>query len=215
MAIINGKKRYLPEHTPAALPEKKRYKASEPGSAGTTGFATKEKKRYEAPVPAKKGPVKRYGKGQGPKVAKMIDQESTRKFIGAFEFRVWIEMVEVNFSKITNIENRIETEMFVEGGRNDCPVVRQKAKQRADTIIFEKGMTDTAGGLFFSLLRQGMKVANLIIFVRQAGSIVRIFSIDEGLIVSKKFTDLDANSSTVLVERLEIAHSGLSEIPIP
>ena len=44
---------------------------------------------------------------------------------------------------------------------------------------------------------------------------MRIFSIDEGLILSKKFVDLNANSSAIMIETLELAHTGITEIPVP
>ncbi|WP_130861742.1 phage tail protein [Bacilliculturomica massiliensis] len=194
MPIINGKKRYIVENTEKPPVEKKRY---EPPAA---------------PAPA---PVKRYVRGQGPSVTKVLNREATREFIGSFEFDVRINLIQVNFSKITGIENKIETETFVEGGNNDFPIVRQKARQKPDIIIFEKGMTSTMGGTIFSILRQGMKLTNILIFVKRNGKLMKIFSIDEGLILSKKFGDLDSNSSAILIESLELAHTGFSEIPIP
>ncbi len=196
MPIINGKKRYIPETGSKEIVEKKRYKPP-----------VKENTQ-----PA---PVKRYGKGHGASVAAAFSQEATREFLGAYEFDVRIDLIQVNFSKITNMGNEIETETFVEGGNNDHPIVRQKPRQKPDIIVFEKGMTRTFGGSIFAILRQGMKLTNILIFVKKEGSIVRIYSIDEGLILSKKFTDLDANSSAIFIEKLELAHTGISEIPLP
>ncbi|MDR1772076.1 MAG: phage tail protein [Hungatella sp.] len=195
MPIINGKKRYIPE---------------------TASGKTAEKKRYQPPEQKKstRVNVKRYVKGQGPSVASAFSQEATREFIGGFEFDVRINLIQVNFSKITNISNEIETDVFVEGGNNDYPIVRQKARQKPDVVIFEKGMTSTFGGGIFSIFRQGMKLTNILIFVKKEGHIVKIYSIDEGLIISKKFTDLDANSSTIFIEKLELAHTGISEVPL-
>lgn len=196
MPIINGKKRYIPE---------------------TALGQTAEKKRYQPPkqTDAPKATVKRYVQGQGSTVTSVVSQEATRKFIGGFEFDVRINLIQVNFSKITNISNEIETDVFVEGGNNDYPIVRQKARQKPDVIVFEKGMTNTLGGGIFAIFRQGMKLANILIFVKKEGHIVKIYSIDEGLIISKKFTDLDAASSTILIEKLELAHTGISEVPLP
>lgn len=196
MPIINGKKRYVPE----------------PPSGKTA-----EKKRYQPPAKQDSPPPKpkRYVKGQGPSVRSVTSQEATREFIGGFEFDVRINLIQVNFSKITNIGNEIETEVFVEGGNNDYPVVRQKARQKPDVIVFEKGMTNTFAGGLFAIFQQGMKLTNILILVKKEGHIVKIYSIDEGLILSKKFTDLDANSSKIFIERLELAHTGLFEIPLP
>lgn len=197
MAIINGKKRYLPR-----------------AAEGAPAPAEPEKKRYTPPQPQEKPPVKRYEKGQGPQVHAVKSLE-TRDFIGGFEFEVRVNLIKVNFSKITNLGNELETESFVEGGNNDYPIVRQKARQKPDILVLEKGMLSTFGGSIFGLFRQGMKLTNILIFVRQRGSIVRIYSIDEALIISKKFSDLDANSSTIFIEKLELAHTGITEVPLP
>ena len=60
-----------------------------------------------------------------------------------------------------------------------------------------------------------MKIKNIIIFVKNHGKIERIFHIDEGIVLSKEFSGFDAMSRDVLVERLEIAHSGLKETFLP
>lgn len=196
MPIINGKKRYIPE---------------------TAQEQKSPTKRYQPPASNNSQPpvVKRLVKGQGPSVKAVTGQEATRAFIGGYEFDVRIKLIKVNFSKITNLGNEIETEVFVEGGNNDYPIVRQKARQKPDVIIFEKGMTSTFGGDIFTVFRQGMKITNILIFVKREGKTVRIYSIDEGLILEKKFSDLDANSSTVFIETLKLAHTGISEIPLP
>lgn len=194
MPIVNGKKRYMREETESPPAEKLRY--TPPASPAPT-------------------PVKRYVRGQGPGVASAVSRESPRNFIGSFEFDVRINLIQVTFSKITGIESKIEMESFVEGGNNDYPVVRQKAKQKPDILVFEKGMTDTIAGTLFSILRQGMKLTNILIFVKKKGRIMRILTIDEGLILSKKYGDMDSNTSSILIETLELAHTGLKEIPVP
>ena len=193
MPIINGKKRYIPEAAPKPAAENKRYVPVEDNTP-----------------PA---PVKRYIKGGSQSDSN--NKDSTKKYVKGYEFEVRIDLIKISFHKIINLGGEIETETFVEGGSNMTPVIRQKPRQRRETIIFEKGLTEDAGTDFFTLLRQGMKITNILIFVRLNGKIVRIFSIDEGLIVSKKYTELDANSSTLLIERLELAHSGISDVPLP
>ena len=188
MPIINGKKRYIPEAEAGGAAEKKRYQPQTKGNS----------------TPA---PVKRYVKAQGP--------PTSEEFIGSYEFDVQIDTVQVNFSRITNIGSEIETETFVEGGNNDYPIIRKKPGRSPDVIIFEKGMPRTSKVSIFEILREGMKLTNILIFVKKEGSIVKIYGIDEGLILSRKFTDLDAGSSTLFIEKLELAHTGISEIDPP
>ncbi|MFT4105829.1 MAG: hypothetical protein QM657_08710 [Lacrimispora sp.] len=196
MPIINGKKRYIPEAEAGGATEKKRYQPQPKGSG----------------TPA---PVKRYVKAQSPPASSSVNTEAAKDFIGSYEFDVQLDTVQVNFSRITNMGSEIETEVFVEGGNNDYPIIRKKPSRSPDIIIFEKGMPRTSKGSIFEILREGMKLTNILIFVKKAGSIVKIYGIDEGLILSRKFTDLDAGSSSIFIEKLELAHTGISEIDPP
>ena len=49
--------------------------------------------------------------------------------------------------------------------------------------------------------------------VLKDGKTVRSFYASDGVIVAKQFTDLDASESTMFVEALHIAHTGLFEMP--
>ena len=51
--------------------------------------------------------------------------------------------------------------------------------------------------------------------MKNKGRIERIFTIDEGIVLSKEFSGFDAMSRNVLIERLELAHSGLKETFLP
>ena len=90
-----------------------------------------------------------------------------------------------------------------------------KPKKHADTIIFEKGLNTKLTNNIFSTISEGMKIKNIIILVKNRGTIERIFTIDEGIVLSKEFSGFDAMSKNVLVERLELAHSGLKETFLP
>ena len=135
------------------------------------------------------------------------------EFITGTEFDVRFNTVKVSFSKVTNIKGKIEYDAFVEGGNNQCPIYLRKPKKQPDTIVFEKGIHTGCAGQLFALVRGGMEVVNVIILVKQNGKTSRILYFDSGLIVSKEISGVDAMGSSVLVERLEIAHSGLGEIP--
>lgn len=136
------------------------------------------------------------------------------EYITGTEFDVRFDLVKVSFSKVTNIGSKIEYDTFVEGGRNDAPLYFQKPKTKPDTIIFEKGLHNGLTSNFFGLLKEGMHIKNVMIFVKHQGVSKRILYFDDGLIVSKEFSVMDAMSNAVLIEKMEIAHSGLKEIPV-
>lgn len=136
------------------------------------------------------------------------------EYITGTEFNVRFDLIEVSFSKITNIGSRIEYDTFIEGGQNDAPLYFKKPKTKPDTIIFEKGLHSGIGSNVFGLLKEGMKVKNVMIFVKHKGNTDRILYFDDGLILSKEFSVMDAMSNSVLIEKMEIAHSGLKEMPM-
>ena len=131
------------------------------------------------------------------------------------EFEVTFDMVSVSFSKITNVGTRIDLETYSEGGRNGSPLYFQKPKKRPEIIIFEKGVHDGVSGAAFNQIKEGTHILNVMIMIKNNGSLSRVVSFNDGLVLSKKFSSLDAMSKSVLIERLEIAHSGLFEVPIP
>lgn len=136
------------------------------------------------------------------------------EYITGTEFDVRFDLVKVSFSKITNIGSKIEYDSFVEGGRNDTPLYFKRPKTKPDTIIFEKGLHIGIGSNFFGLLKEGMRVKSVMIFVKHQGKTDRILYFDDGLILSKEFSVMDAMSNSVLIEKMEIAHSGLKEMPM-
>lgn len=131
------------------------------------------------------------------------------------EFEVTFDMITVSFSKITNVGTSIELETYAEGGRNGSPLYFRKPKKRPEVIIFEKGVHDGVSGATFSQIKEGSHILNVMIMIKNHGSLCRVVSFNDGLVLSKKFGSLDAMGNQVLIERLEIAHSGLVEVPIP
>jgi phage tail-like protein len=136
------------------------------------------------------------------------------EFIAGTEFEVRFDLIKASFSKITNIGSKIEYDTFIEGGQNDCPLYLKKPKTKPDTIIFEKGIHTSITSNIFGIIKEGMKVKNVMIFVKHNGKTDRILYFDSGLVLSKEFSVMDAMSNSVLIEKMEIAHSGLKEMPV-
>lgn len=136
------------------------------------------------------------------------------EFITGTEFDVRFDLIKVSFAKVTNIGSKIEYDTFVEGGKNDCPIYLEKPKTKPDTVIFEKGMHTGLGSMVFSQMKEGSKIKNVMIFVKHNGSTKRILYFNSGVILSKEISAMDAMSNSVLIEKIEIAHSGLKEMPV-
>lgn len=137
------------------------------------------------------------------------------EFIIGTEFEVKFDQMSVSFSKVTNVASKIEYDTFIEGGQNDFPIYLQKPKKQPDTIIFEKGIHTGLTSTDFGKIREGMKLKNVMIFVKHQGETDHVLYFDTGLVLSKTFSEFDASGRSVLIEKMEIAHSGLKEMSMP
>lgn len=133
-------------------------------------------------------------------------------FITGSEFEVSLDSETVNFSRLTNIVSSVEYDTYAEGGNNDEVLIFPKHKKNPDTIIFEKGLSVSGSTGFFSALREGMMVKNVMIYVKHNGKTVRTLCFDSGVVVSKELSMIDARSNEILIEKMEIAHSGLKKV---
>lgn len=133
-------------------------------------------------------------------------------FITGSEFEVSLDSETVNFSRLTNIVSSVEYDTYAEGGNNDEVLIFPKHKQSPDTIIFEKGLSVNNSGSFFSSIREGMSIKNVMIYVKHNGQTVKALCFDSGIVVSKELSVIDARSNEILIEKMEVAHSGLKEV---
>ena len=138
------------------------------------------------------------------------------KLVPSHSFLVTIGPAMFSFSKISNLMSRVEYDSIIEGGNNDYPHLFKKAKTQPDTLILEKGVRTRSSDLTFNLLTEGMQVEMVTIMLLKNGTdLEKVFFFKKGMIVKRQFSTLDAMSNELLIETLEIAHSGLVEVPIP
>ena len=138
------------------------------------------------------------------------------KLVPSHSFLVAIGPAMFSFSKVSNLMSQIEYDAVNEGGNNDYPLLFRKPKTQPDTLILEKGVKTRSSDLVFNLLLEGMQVEMVtILLMKDTIDLEKAFYIKQGIIVKRQFSNLDAMSNEILIESLEIAHSGLVEIPIP
>lgn len=138
------------------------------------------------------------------------------KLVPSHSFVVTIGPAMFSFSKVSNLVAQVEYDSIVEGGNNDYPHLFQKAKTKPDTLILEKGVRTRSSDAIFNLLLEGMQVEMVTILLLKDGiDLEKAFFFKKGMIVKRQFSNLDALGNELLIETLEIAHSGLVEIPIP
>lgn len=140
---------------------------------------------------------------------------SAKDIIPSYSFEVSLDGIKFSFSKIENISSSIDIDTIVDGGNNNAPVILRKPKTNPDVLVLQKGMYTSMKDCSFALLKEGTKIGSINISVLRNGSTVRMFFITNGVIVKREFSPLDSLESAVMIECLQIVHTGLTEIPLP
>ena len=135
--------------------------------------------------------------------------------IPSFSFKVTFDGIPFSFTKVNNLGGSIEIDTIVEGGANDSPVILRKPKRSPDMLVLERGLCTSLGDVGFALFKEGKKVDAISISVLRDGKTVRMFFVTGGVIVKREFSPMDALESGVMVQMLQIAHNGLTEVPLP
>ncbi len=142
--------------------------------------------------------------------------DSHKDVIPSYSFKVNLDGINYSFSKINNISGSVDIDTIIDGGTNNAPVLIPLPKRNPDMLILEKGTyTSASDVLFSSYFKEGTKIATLTISVMRDDKIVRMFFISGGVIIRREYSPLDATSSAVMVELLQIAHTGITELPLP
>lgn len=140
---------------------------------------------------------------------------SASDFITGYQFTVNLDGFSYSFGRVTNLSGSIEVETIVEGGNNDYPIILRKPKRSPDFLLLERALHSTLTDMAFAFFSVGRKIDAITISVQKNGSTVRMFFASGGVIVEREFSPLDAVDSSVMVQSLKIAHTGLTEIPMP
>lgn len=125
------------------------------------------------------------------------------------QFIVSLNLQVFSFARVTNITGKLELETVAEGGYNDSPRLFKKPKTSADTLVLEKGI-QTSGPE--STLALGTPINAGMILVMHNGAIAKMYTFEYGMITKWETDALDAMGSGVLIRRIEISHTGLTEI---
>ncbi|MCC8029305.1 MAG: phage tail protein [Lachnospiraceae bacterium] len=127
-------------------------------------------------------------------------------------FKVILDGVPLGFSKVSNLSATMEFETVAEGGLNDRVHYLVKPRQSLDKLILEYGIA--SGELLRTTLGAGSELSlGIVIMVMPvSGSIpTATYQADWGIVTKWDIETLDAGKSGLLIKRVEISHSGLSE----
>lgn len=128
-----------------------------------------------------------------------------------------------SFSKITNIQNTMEYDTVLEGGNNQYAYALPKPKSQVETIILEKGVPQKAEADLVTKFKVGTRLdkgMDIIVLKQEKGegsqyskgSVARAYGFHSGIITKWELNSLDAMGNEILINKVEIAHTGLYEI---
>ncbi len=140
---------------------------------------------------------------------------SADDIIPSYSFDVSIDGMSISFSKVENLVSSIEIDTIIDGGSNNAPVLLRKPKRNPDVLVLERGVYTSFSELKIAMFVVGSRVGTVNISVKRNGRTVRMFFISGGVVVRREVSPLDALDSAVLVECLQIAHTGMVEVPLP
>lgn len=127
-------------------------------------------------------------------------------------FKVILNGTPLGFSRVSNISATMEFEAVVEGGVNDRVHYLQKPRQTMDKLILEYGIA--SGELLRTTLGAGSELSlGIVIMVMPEKGMVptATYEADWGVVTKWEIDTLDAESSGLVIKRVEISHTGLSE----
>ena len=137
----------------------------------------------------------------------------------AFRFRVYIGPMLMGFSKITGIENSVETETLQVGGINDRVYSLRKPVFAEKTMTFERGVAARGVGALVGTLRfhPGQRIPTDIIITicNHMGLPVEAIVVGGAFVKKCTLSELDAMSDQVLIEQFEVSYEDIDRIPIP
>lgn len=128
------------------------------------------------------------------------------------KFTVLLNGMSLGFSRVSNISATMEFEPVMEGGLNDRVHYLQKPRQTLDKLILEYGIA--SGELLRTTLTAGseLSLGIVIMVMPDKGAIpTATYEADWGIVTKWEIDTLDAMSSSLLIKRVEISHTGLNE----
>lgn len=137
--------------------------------------------------------------------------------VSSHKFIVTIGTHIASFAKITGLRTQIETEYITEGGINSYRHITRSPKASQNRLIFEKGfgyMNPFYSAQGFVPGTMLLLPCTIIVLGKSDSDFERVFEFDNAMIISWEASPLDAMSSEIIIDRVELEHSGLREVQI-
>lgn len=130
--------------------------------------------------------------------------------VSGYQFRVMVDQKAISFAKVGNLVMEQSYEQVREGGVNDRVLLFRAPKETADVLRLERGVWRGEQ----PKLVPGQRLRNITILVMRNQVPVKIYAIEGGVVKSVTVSDLDALTGTVLIETMEILHTGMVQVKI-
>ena len=138
--------------------------------------------------------------------------------VSGYKFQVFVSNVRMGFSKVTNIEESIETQAFQEGGVNDRVYSLYRPASTERTLVFERGLGNRSlmSGLLDKSFAVGRRILPdiLILVGASNGTVSNIYQVHGAVIKRWRLGELDAMNSQVVIESFELAYETLESCPV-
>lgn len=130
----------------------------------------------------------------------------------SLSFEISIDKIKVaNFSEVSGLGGEIELEEIKEGGVNEY-IHKLPKTTKYNNLVLKKGMTDSN-----VLYKWFEKIANGEILLKEVnvslkdslGVVKKTWSFRDAFPVKLSATDLNSQTSTIMIETMELAHKGL------
>lgn len=134
-------------------------------------------------------------------------------YTGNQRFIVCIGSERLSFAKVSNLQSSVEYDTIQCGGINDRVFVTPSPAKQTQTILFERAIQKKNGVL--DKMRPGIWLGNHIEIMilkadkKKKSTIEKKYYIMDGLVTKWELTPLDALGNEVLIQKFEIAHTGL------
>ena len=142
----------------------------------------------------------------------------TDQVLSTYKFTVYIQGMKIGFSKITNIEEFVETEAFHEGGVNEYAYSLMAPVKQEKTMSFERGMLGVSNysivsKILLSRFRVGQRLPiDIVITVSgNNGQVEKMFFVHGATVKKWRCSDLDAINGKIMVETFEITYETLEQ----
>ncbi len=134
------------------------------------------------------------------------------QYLSDANYLVVINNMLLGFSRVKNLSCQQERENVEEGGE-EVPISVEAVSQKMETLILEKAVAVDLESILARTLVPGCEIYGMCLLIMTGDRKIRkTFFMENGIVVKRSFSDLNAESGDIFRLSLEISHTGLVEI---